>query len=191
MKVTSLVRIDSQYVVNPPLCNNLICWKPAINFQAIWAKWQWTNAKWGFTGKNRWVSHRYKETARFRQICVTFQGKEIIRPDCNYLRKPSTNCSIHRGAVRVHCTLYSVHTSPIIPKSTHASKVNELKSVNLQYDTLERLDDGTNESSTKRLMFQVLFFSWFLAKFFAKILSIYFLISLLNYKNKDKECWVP
>ena len=33
-----------------------------------------------------------------------------------------------------------------------------LKSVNLQYNTLVRLDDGTNKSSTKRLMFQVLFF---------------------------------
>ena len=31
-----------------------------------------------------------------------------------------------------------------------------LKSVNLQYNTLGRLDDGTNESLTKRLMFQVL-----------------------------------
>ena len=30
-----------------------------------------------------------------------------------------------------------------------------LKSVNLQYNTLGRLDDGTNESSTKHLMFQV------------------------------------
>ena len=33
-----------------------------------------------------------------------------------------------------------------------------LKSVNLQYNTPVCLDDGTNESSTKRLMFQVLFF---------------------------------
>ena len=33
-----------------------------------------------------------------------------------------------------------------------------LKSVNLQYNTLGRLDVGTNESSTKRLMFQELFF---------------------------------
>ena len=33
-----------------------------------------------------------------------------------------------------------------------------LKSVNLQYNTLGCLDDGTNEPSTKRLMFQVLFF---------------------------------
>jgi hypothetical protein len=32
---------------------------------------------------------------------------------------------------------------------------------------------GTNYSSTKCLMFQVLFFSQFLAKFFAKIVSIY------------------
>ena len=56
-----------------------------------------------------------------------------------------------------------------------------MKSVNLQYNTLGCLDDGTNESSTKRLMFQVLFFfSWFLAKFFAKILSIYFLILFIK-----------
>ena len=34
-----------------------------------------------------------------------------------------------------------------------------LKLVNLQYDTLGCLDDGTNESSTKCLMFQILFFS--------------------------------
>ena len=33
-----------------------------------------------------------------------------------------------------------------------------IKSVNLQYNTLGRLDNGTNEPSTKRLMFQVLFF---------------------------------
>ena len=38
----------------------------------------------------------------------------------------------------------------------------ELKSVNLWYITLGRLDDGTNESSTKCLMFQVLFFLDFL-----------------------------
>ena len=35
---------------------------------------------------------------------------------------------------------------------------NHLKSVNLQYSKLGLLDNGTNESSTKRLMFQVLFF---------------------------------
>ena len=38
------------------------------------------------------------------------------------------------------------------------TKENFLKSVNLQYITLDCLDDGTNESSTKSLMFQVLFF---------------------------------
>ena len=35
------------------------------------------------------------------------------------------------------------------------------KSVNLQYITLGGLHDGTNESSTKSLMFQVLFFLYF------------------------------
>ena len=38
------------------------------------------------------------------------------------------------------------------------SNYKGLKSVNLQYNTLDRLEDGTNESSTKRLMFQVIFF---------------------------------
>ena len=37
-----------------------------------------------------------------------------------------------------------------------------VKSVNLQYITLGCLDDGTNESSTKSLMFQVLFCLYFL-----------------------------
>ena len=36
------------------------------------------------------------------------------------------------------------------------------KSVNLQYITLGCLDDGTNKLSTKHLMFQVLFFLYFL-----------------------------
>ena len=36
--------------------------------------------------------------------------------------------------------------------------VGHLKSVNLKYNTLGRLDDGTKELSTKCLMFQVLFF---------------------------------
>ena len=37
-----------------------------------------------------------------------------------------------------------------------------LKSVNLQYNTLVHWDAGTKDSSTKHLMFQVLFFSLFL-----------------------------
>ena len=35
------------------------------------------------------------------------------------------------------------------------------------------------------------YFSWFIAKFFAKILSIYFLIFLKKLQNKNKEFWVP
>ena len=45
----------------------------------------------------------------------------------------------------------------------YRNKLAVLKSVNLQYNTLGRMDDGTNESSSKR---------------FAKILWIYFLIFL-------------
>ena len=40
--------------------------------------------------------------------------------------------------------------------------ISYYKSVNLQYITLGCLDDGTNESSTKSLIFQVLFFLYFL-----------------------------
>ena len=48
----------------------------------------------------------------------------------------------------------------------------ELKSVNLQYITLSCLDDGTNESSTKSLMFKVLFF--FYTFYRLKTLCFYF-----------------
>ena len=52
---------------------------------------------------------------------------------------------------------------------------------------------GTNDSSTKRLMFQVLsFFSQFLAKFFAKIVSIYLFIfffqKFTKIRIKSFEC---
>ena len=47
---------------------------------------------------------------------------------------------------------------------------NLQKSVNLQYNyyTLGRLDDGTNESLTKRLMFQVSFFFMISCKILCK-----------------------
>jgi hypothetical protein len=53
-----------------------------------------------------------------------------------------------------------------------------LKSVNLQYNTLGHLDDGTNEESNKLLMFQVLFifhdfFQNFLQKYFQFILLFF------------------
>ena len=45
----------------------------------------------------------------------------------------------------------------ISPEEAASVKGND-KSVNLQYNTMGRLEDGTNESLIKRLMFQVLFF---------------------------------
>ena len=51
----------------------------------------------------------------------------------------------------------------------------KIKSNNLQYNMLGRWFTAMNDSSTNGLMFQVFFFSLFLAKFFAKIISIYFL----------------
>ena len=44
----------------------------------------------------------------------------------------------------------------------------EIKSINLQYNRLGCLDHGTNESSTKRLMFQVLFFFMISCKILCK-----------------------
>ena len=54
---------------------------------------------------------------------------------------------------------------------------------------LGRWDDGPNELSTKRLMFQVLFFLLFLLKFFAKMLSIFFFFyDITTKKIKSFEC---
>jgi hypothetical protein len=44
-------------------------------------------------------------------------------------------------------------------KHSNAVPASIQKSVNLEYNTLVRWADGTIESSAKRLMFQVLFFS--------------------------------
>ena len=55
------------------------------------------------------------------------------------------------------------------------------KSVNLQYNTLGCLDDGTSESLTKHLMFQVLFFIMISCKILCKNpfnLFSYFFIKL-------------
>ena len=59
------------------------------------------------------------------------------------------------------------------------------KSVNLQYNTLGRLDHGTNESSTKRLIFQVSFFFMISCKILCKNrfnLFSYFFIKLQKQK---------
>ena len=62
------------------------------------------------------------------------------------------------------------------------------KSVNLQYNMLGPLDDETNESSTKRLMFQVLFFFHdFLQNSLQKSFQFIFLFLKKKYKNKSKE----
>ena len=50
------------------------------------------------------------------------------------------------------------------------------KSVNLQYITLGCLDDGTNESSTKSLMFQVLFLIIFIDLGHSKLFIFIFVI---------------
>ena len=64
-----------------------------------------------------------------------------------------------------------------------------IKSVNLQYDTLGRLYDGTNESLTKRLMFQALFFFHdFLQNSLQKSFQFIFLFFHKIIKIKSFEC---
>ena len=65
------------------------------------------------------------------------------------------------------------------------------KSVNLQYNTLGCLDDGTNESPTKPLMFQVLFFFHnFLQNSLQKLFQFIFLFfyKFTKIKIKSFEC---
>ena len=67
-------------------------------------------------------------------------------------------------------------------------RVTILKSVNLQYNMLGRLEDGTNESSTKSLIFQIFFFHDFLQNSLQKSFQF---ISYLFYKItkiKSFEC---
>ena len=63
-----------------------------------------------------------------------------------------------------------------------------LKSVNLQYNTLVRWADGTNDLSTKRLMFQVLFFFIKSCKILCKNLFILFFYKITKMKIKSFEC---
>ena len=64
------------------------------------------------------------------------------------------------------------------------------QSVNLQYNALGRLDDGTNESSTKRLMFQVLlFFHDFLQNSLQKSYQFFFIFwKITKITIKSFEC---
>ena len=58
--------------------------------------------------------------------------------------------------------------------------------INLQYNMLGCLDDGTNESSTKRLVFQVLFFFMISCKILC--LFAYFFNKITKVKIKSFEC---
>ena len=57
-----------------------------------------------------------------------------------------------------------------------------LKSINLQYDMLVRWADGTNDLSTKRLMFQLSFFFVESCKTLCINLSIYFFYKITKMK---------
>ena len=69
----------------------------------------------------------------------------------------------------------------------HPLKMDQ-KSVNLQYNTLVRWADGTNDSSTKRLMFQVSFFFIKSCKILCKNPSNLFFYKITKMKIKSFEC---
>ena len=71
------------------------------------------------------------------------------------------------------------------------SDVPFFKSVNLQYDMLVRWADGRNDSSTMCLMFQIIFFVIKSCKIHCKYTFNLFFYFLWNYKNENKEFWVP
>ena len=87
-------------------------------------------------------------TIMSNHLVSSFFSPEILKKNevwsCNHDTKASQNCP--KGFTRY------------------------LKSVDLQYNTLGCLDDGTNKSSTKRLMFQVLFLFMISCKILCKIL---------------------
>ena len=58
--------------------------------------------------------------------------------------------------------------------------------VNLQYITLGCLDDGTNKSSTKSLMFQILFFYTFYRLRALKTFYLYFCNFIKKSENRLK-----
>ena len=69
-------------------------------------------------------------------------------------------------------------------KSVSVCTLQNVKSVNLQYNTLVRWVNWTNDSLTKRLMFlSIIFFSWNLANF---IFSFFYEITKM--KIKSFEC---
>ena len=57
---------------------------------------------------------------------------------------------------------YYYHQQKLLQQQQPQVATTVQSNVNLQFITLGCLDDGTNESSTKSLMFQVLFFLYFL-----------------------------
>ena len=61
-----------------------------------------------------------------------------------------------------------------------------LKSVNLQYNTLVRWDAGTKDSSTKRLMFQALFF--FIISYRLAALNTFYFCKFIKKKNLNNYC---
>ena len=67
----------------------------------------------------------------------------------------------------------------IVKITNRLETVQDLESNNLQYNTLARWLTGTNDSSTKRLMFQVLFlFHNFLQNSLQKLFQFIFIIFL-------------
>ena len=79
--------------------------------------------------------------------------------------------------------IFNCRIQKTIQKQNFVKIYEHLKSVNLHYITLGFLDDGTNKSSTKSLMFQLLLFYAFYRLRALKTLYFYF----CNFIKKNKK----
>ena len=111
----------------------------------------------------------------YYQICTQMTNYQTIERWDNY-RQTAGSCAKHNDglitcddggspifAMRTFSQMRSQLTNMTLiiefsSRQAQTRTATDMKSVNLKYITLGCLDDGTNESSTKNLMFQVLFF---------------------------------
>ena len=112
------------------------------------------------------------------------------------LEKPCISKTVHhkigknpKQSAQNPCKILKIFKNP--RKSKYLKCFWNQKSINLQYNMLGRLDDGTNESSTKRLMFQILFFFMISCRILCKNtfnLFVHFFKKNTKLKVKSFEC---
>ena len=108
---------------------------------------------------------------QFRFLCFSINGT-FFTPYYDY---PLSLIVLPIGNPKSLHKLIPLWASPVWIRKSVNNRLC-LKSINLQYDMLVRWADGTNDLSTKRLMFQLSFFFVESCKTLCINLSIYFFI---------------